>query len=244
MSEEPRDPSPYGAPGEPPLRNPFRPPPGGTGDIREKGWIPFALARVLVVPHVSRRRRLLRAPDADLARPAGRRHGSRSSGRGLDAPEEAVDFGLRAKPDEVVRGEALRVDLPASAEAPKRERISESRLPNAFRSDSRFPSQSSSPERARRIVRRSRRGSHTRIGRSSHTTTSALPSANWPIQLWYEPSITQLSVSTTSATRARNSSRSGSCQPGFQKMAGGGDDHDLPHRRRAAIGVSDPGSMR
>jgi hypothetical protein len=40
MSEEHRDPSPYGAPGEPPLRNPFRPPPGGTGDIREKGWIP------------------------------------------------------------------------------------------------------------------------------------------------------------------------------------------------------------
>ncbi len=40
MSEERPDPSPYGAPGEPPLRNPFRPPPGGTGDMREKGWIP------------------------------------------------------------------------------------------------------------------------------------------------------------------------------------------------------------
>ena len=41
MSEEPGAPSPYGAPGEPPLRNPFRPPPGGRGDLREKGWIPF-----------------------------------------------------------------------------------------------------------------------------------------------------------------------------------------------------------
>jgi len=39
MSDE-SPPSPYGAPGEPPLRNPFRPPPGGTGDLREKGWIP------------------------------------------------------------------------------------------------------------------------------------------------------------------------------------------------------------
>ena len=41
MSDEPRAPDPYGAPGEPPLRNPFRPPPGGTGDLREKGWVPF-----------------------------------------------------------------------------------------------------------------------------------------------------------------------------------------------------------
>lgn len=40
MTEEPRDPSPFGAPGEPPLRDPFRPPPGGSGDLREKGWIP------------------------------------------------------------------------------------------------------------------------------------------------------------------------------------------------------------
>ncbi len=40
MSDEPRDPRPYGAPGEPLLRNPFRPPPGGTGDLREKGWVP------------------------------------------------------------------------------------------------------------------------------------------------------------------------------------------------------------
>jgi hypothetical protein len=32
--------SPYGAPGEPPLRNPLRPPPGGRGDLREKGWAP------------------------------------------------------------------------------------------------------------------------------------------------------------------------------------------------------------
>jgi hypothetical protein len=31
---------PYGAPGEPPLGNPFRPPPGGRGDLREKGWVP------------------------------------------------------------------------------------------------------------------------------------------------------------------------------------------------------------
>ncbi len=33
---------PFGAPGEPPLRNPFRPPPGGRGDLREKGWTPPA----------------------------------------------------------------------------------------------------------------------------------------------------------------------------------------------------------
>jgi hypothetical protein len=46
MSDDPRAPSPYGAPGEPPLRNPFRPPAGGRGDLREKGWVPahrFAL---------------------------------------------------------------------------------------------------------------------------------------------------------------------------------------------------------
>jgi hypothetical protein len=40
MTDEHRDPSPYGAPGEPLLRNLFRPPPGGKGDLREKGWIP------------------------------------------------------------------------------------------------------------------------------------------------------------------------------------------------------------
>jgi hypothetical protein len=40
VTDERPDPSPFGAPGEPPLRNPFRPPPGGTGDLREKGWIP------------------------------------------------------------------------------------------------------------------------------------------------------------------------------------------------------------
>ncbi len=38
---ERREPKPYGAPREPPLRHPFRPPPGGRGDLREKGWIPF-----------------------------------------------------------------------------------------------------------------------------------------------------------------------------------------------------------
>jgi hypothetical protein len=46
MSDERRAHRPYGAPGEPPLRNPFRPPPGGRGDLREKGWVPaprFAL---------------------------------------------------------------------------------------------------------------------------------------------------------------------------------------------------------
>jgi hypothetical protein len=41
VSDETREPGPYGSPGEPPLRNPFRPPPGGRGDLREKGWIPF-----------------------------------------------------------------------------------------------------------------------------------------------------------------------------------------------------------
>ena len=46
MSDEPRAPDPHGTPGEPPLRNWFRPPPGGRGDLREKGWVPphrFAL---------------------------------------------------------------------------------------------------------------------------------------------------------------------------------------------------------
>jgi hypothetical protein len=37
---ETRKPVPYGAPGEPPLRWIFRPPPGGRGDLREKGWAP------------------------------------------------------------------------------------------------------------------------------------------------------------------------------------------------------------
>jgi hypothetical protein len=52
MSDEPRPPNPYGEPGEPPLRHPFRPPPGGTGDLREKGWVPlprFALWWFLLV---------------------------------------------------------------------------------------------------------------------------------------------------------------------------------------------------
>jgi hypothetical protein len=40
MSGEPGGSSPYGAPGEPPLRRPWRPPPGGLGDLREKGWAP------------------------------------------------------------------------------------------------------------------------------------------------------------------------------------------------------------
>ena len=33
--------SPYGSPGEPPLAYRFRPPPGGRGELREKGWIPL-----------------------------------------------------------------------------------------------------------------------------------------------------------------------------------------------------------
>ena len=52
MSDEPRPPDPYGTPGEPPLRNAFRPPPGGSGDLREKGWVPlhrFALWWVLLL---------------------------------------------------------------------------------------------------------------------------------------------------------------------------------------------------
>ena len=40
MSDEPRAPHPYGAPGEPPLPKPWHPPPGGVGDLREKGWAP------------------------------------------------------------------------------------------------------------------------------------------------------------------------------------------------------------
>ncbi len=35
------EPKPHGAPGQVPLRHPFRPPPGGKGDLREKGWLPF-----------------------------------------------------------------------------------------------------------------------------------------------------------------------------------------------------------
>ena len=34
------EPKPYGAPGEPPLQRVWRPPPGGRGDLREKGWAP------------------------------------------------------------------------------------------------------------------------------------------------------------------------------------------------------------
>jgi hypothetical protein len=34
------EPKPYGAPGETPLPKPWRPPPGGHGDLREKGWAP------------------------------------------------------------------------------------------------------------------------------------------------------------------------------------------------------------
>ncbi len=41
MSERSRDQSRYGAPGEPPLESFVRPPPGGRGDLREKGWVPW-----------------------------------------------------------------------------------------------------------------------------------------------------------------------------------------------------------
>jgi hypothetical protein len=41
VPEEKGHPSRYGAPGEPPLRHLFRPPPGGRGDLREKGWVPL-----------------------------------------------------------------------------------------------------------------------------------------------------------------------------------------------------------
>ncbi len=41
MTGEPRTPGPFGSPGEPPLRNIFRPPPGGRGELHEKGWVPF-----------------------------------------------------------------------------------------------------------------------------------------------------------------------------------------------------------
>ena len=37
---QPEGERPYGAPGEPPLARPWRPPPGGVGDLREKGWVP------------------------------------------------------------------------------------------------------------------------------------------------------------------------------------------------------------
>ncbi len=41
MSDGPPEPKPYGAPGEPPLKKLWRPPPGGRGDLREKGWLPL-----------------------------------------------------------------------------------------------------------------------------------------------------------------------------------------------------------
>jgi hypothetical protein len=40
-SGDERPPRPYGAPGEPPLPVPWRPPPGGEGDLRAKGWVPL-----------------------------------------------------------------------------------------------------------------------------------------------------------------------------------------------------------
>jgi hypothetical protein len=40
VTDAPREPKPYGAAGEPPLPHPVRPPPGGHGDLREKGWVP------------------------------------------------------------------------------------------------------------------------------------------------------------------------------------------------------------
>jgi hypothetical protein len=52
MKDEPRRPQPYGAPGEPPLRRPWIPPPGGRGDLRAKGWAPvprFVLWGVLLL---------------------------------------------------------------------------------------------------------------------------------------------------------------------------------------------------
>jgi hypothetical protein len=41
VTDDAHDPSPYGAPGEPPLRRPWHRPPGSTGDLREKGWVPL-----------------------------------------------------------------------------------------------------------------------------------------------------------------------------------------------------------
>lgn len=41
MRDEPRPASPYGSPGEPPLAHVLRPPPGGRGELREKGWVPL-----------------------------------------------------------------------------------------------------------------------------------------------------------------------------------------------------------
>jgi hypothetical protein len=35
-------PRPYGAPGEPPLPVPWRPPPGAGRDLRAKGWAPLS----------------------------------------------------------------------------------------------------------------------------------------------------------------------------------------------------------
>ena len=39
--DDEQPPRPYGAPGEPPLPVPWRPPPGGRGDLRAKGWAPL-----------------------------------------------------------------------------------------------------------------------------------------------------------------------------------------------------------
>jgi hypothetical protein len=41
VTDERPSPSPYGSPGEPPLPSVLRPPPGGRGELREKGWVPL-----------------------------------------------------------------------------------------------------------------------------------------------------------------------------------------------------------
>jgi hypothetical protein len=41
MTTEGRDERRYGAPGEPPLAVPWRPPPGAGRDLRAKGWVPL-----------------------------------------------------------------------------------------------------------------------------------------------------------------------------------------------------------
>src|SRR5688572_30832751 len=66
----------------------------------------------------------------------------------------------------------------------------------------------------RLTVRRTSRGSQTRMGRSSQTTVSALRSTRSPSLRWYEPSITQPSPASIGSTSARSSSSGVSTQPG------------------------------
>jgi len=91
---------------------------------------------------------------------------------------------------------------------------SDSRPQIADDSVSRFPLQRSSRLRRRRDVRRTRRGNHTWIGRSSQTTVSADRSTRSPSLRSYVPSITQPSDARIGSSLTRSSSSGVSTQRG------------------------------